>query len=296
MYRACEAGQDQRTGADHDFTRKRGLIHAELVYPAHVENRLSRLELWNAAEFSESRKNSVTAREIEVSLPCELPRQSQLQLARDFAQLIAEKHKVAVDVCVHEPNPKGDQRNVHAHLLMTTRRVETDCTFGSKTRELDMRQSGAVVELREAWAECCNRQLEQHMLPERVSHLSLLEQGLTREPEQHMGPTATAMERRGAEPDRARFMSMSECEDPEQHKYKELEEAKKEISDGVTDWQQAWEAEKAMQEQIQLELLRVKQEFEQEKMRQEAVQREREIREQKRERVRSRQHDFEMEM
>ena len=206
-YRAGVELEEKRTGEVHDFTRKRGVLHTELVFPAGVT--MSRSELWNAAEFAETRKNSTVAREYEVALPDELSATGQQRLARDFASEIAWKYGVAADVCIHEPDPRGDQRNRHAHILTTTR-VVTANGFGPKTRSLDERTSGQVEWIRQRWAEMCNEALEREQRPERVSHLSLLDQGLTREPQQHQGPTATAMQRRGVEPDRKRFRSQEQ--------------------------------------------------------------------------------------
>jgi len=209
-YRAGVELEEKRTGEVHDFTRKRGVLHTELVLPNGVT--MSRSELWNAAEFAETRKNSTVAREYEVALPDELSEAGQKSLARDFAAEIAWKYGVAADVCIHEPDPRGDQRNRHAHILTTTR-VVTANGFGPKTRVLDERASGQVEWIREKWAEMCNTALEREQRPERVSHLSLLDQGLTREPQQHQGPTATAMQRRGVEPDRKRFRSQEQPSD-----------------------------------------------------------------------------------
>jgi ATP-dependent exoDNAse (exonuclease V) alpha subunit len=206
-YRAGVELEEKRTGEVHDFTRKRGVLHAELVLPDGVT--MSRSELWNAAEFAETRKNSTVAREYEVALPDELSEAGQKSLARDFAAEIAWKYGVAADVCIHEPDPRGDQRNRHAHILTTTR-VVTANGFGPKTRVLDERASGQVEWIREKWATMCNEALEREHRPERVSHLSLPAQGLTREPQQHQGPTATAMQRRGVEPDRKRFRSQED--------------------------------------------------------------------------------------
>ena len=65
----------------HDFSRRSGVEHAEIVIPAganiasgpEAEWALERSALWNAAEASEKRKDARVAREIEVSLPHECP-------------------------------------------------------------------------------------------------------------------------------------------------------------------------------------------------------------------------------
>src|SRR6201987_3036663 len=96
----------------------------------------NRERLWNAAEHAEKRRNSRVAREYQVTLRAELDGVRRVALARAFAREIAERYKVAVDLAVHEPRPDGDPRNVHAHLLTTTREV-TPTGLGRKAG-LDM--------------------------------------------------------------------------------------------------------------------------------------------------------------
>ena len=93
---------------------------------------------------------------------------------------------------------KADQRNHHAHLLLTTRRLEGDA-FGEKSRELDNQRSGEVAHWRERWADLQNDRLAARGLDARVDHRSLADQGLERDPQVHLGPHASAMERRGLE-------------------------------------------------------------------------------------------------
>ena len=66
-YRAGERIRDQRTGVVHDYRRRHGVLHTELVLPPGVF--MTREELWSGAEMAEVRKNSTTAREYEIALP-----------------------------------------------------------------------------------------------------------------------------------------------------------------------------------------------------------------------------------
>ena len=60
-YRAGEKLEDERTGLTHDFTRKDGVTHAEIISNLDIE--IDRGELWNLAEKTENRKDARTARE-----------------------------------------------------------------------------------------------------------------------------------------------------------------------------------------------------------------------------------------
>lgn len=193
-YRSGSCIVDERTGEIHDYTRKQGVEHSELVQPEGVN--FTREELWNGAENAEKRKNSTVAREYEVALPDELNAEQRKALALDFARHLVNEYGVAADVAIHAPGKEGDQRNHHAHILTTTRQV-TLAGFGDKTRSLDDRKSGEVDRVREAWESLTNRALERAGVHERVSHKSLEAQGIERTPTVHLGPVATAMERRG---------------------------------------------------------------------------------------------------
>lgn len=196
-YRAGEKVKDERTGELHDYTRKEGVEHAELVLPSGVV--MSREELWNAAERAEKRKDAKVAREWEIALPAEVSSAERLALALDFAKCLVDRYGVAADVAIHAPSRKGDERNVHAHILTTTRQATPE-GLAAKTRVLDCpKTSGQEVEkMRALWAEMVNRALERAGSQERVSPKTLKEQGIEREPTRHLGPAATAMQRRRA--------------------------------------------------------------------------------------------------
>ena len=195
-YRAATRIEDERTGLLHDYSRKGGVLHREIVVPDDAPAwARDRAQLWNAAELAETRKNSTVAREFEVALPGELQRDAQQRLACALAQEITARHKCAVDVAIHAPSRRGDLRNDHAHLLLTTRRLTTD-GFTEKTRELDDLKSGEVLRWRERWAALVNQHLAEHGRAERIDHRSLAEQGEVREPTFHKGPAVTAIERR----------------------------------------------------------------------------------------------------
>lgn len=205
-YRAGVEITDTRTGEVHDYTRKRGIVSADLVLPAGApEWAADRSALWNAAEHAERRKDACVAREYEVALPSELPAAARRQLALDFAQEMADREGCAVDVAIHEPSKGGDNRNHHAHIMRTTRKVEAE-GLGSKldTEKAGRNRAADLEAVRARWAELTNERLRQHGIEATVDHRSLKAQGIDREPTQHLGPTATAIERRTGQPSRKR--------------------------------------------------------------------------------------------
>ena len=209
-YRAGVEIVDARTGELHDYRRKGGVVHSEIVLPVGApEWATDRSALWNAAEQAEVRKNSTVAREFEIALPSELSEEGRVRLAVDFAKEIVERHGCAVDIALHEPGREGDTRNHHAHLLLSTRKLGLD-GFTDKTRELDQRQSGEVDYWRSRYADLQNERLKEAGLSVRVDHRSLKAQGVDREPTKHLGPSATGYERRTGQVSRRRLTHEAE--------------------------------------------------------------------------------------
>lgn len=129
-YRAGIEITDERLGKTYDYTKRNGVLWTGLATPYGFN--IDRNELWNRAEKTETRSNSRTAREIVINIPHELMQGDQSagkMLAHDFATRISQKYQIAVDVAVHAPDKQGDDRNYHAHLLLTTRQItqEQDC-------------------------------------------------------------------------------------------------------------------------------------------------------------------------
>lgn len=204
-YRSAEKIEDLRTGLVHDYSRKRGVESTIVILPAQVPAwAVNRSALWNAAEQAETRKNATVAREFELALPSELTAAQRRDLAHAFAREIVTRHSCAADVAIHAPTPKSDERNYHAHILITTRRLEAH-GFTEKTRELDDRRSGEIEHWRQQWTVITNQHLERAGYAQRIDHRTLEAQGIDREPTHHLGPAATEYEHRTGEPSRRRL-------------------------------------------------------------------------------------------
>jgi hypothetical protein len=173
-YRTAETIKDHRTGEVHDYTRKGGVLHTEIIAPdnapAWVHDRSS---LWNAVEDAERRKDAQVAREVRVALPSELSTEQNADLVRAFVQEQFVARGMIADVALHAPGREGDQRNHHAHIMLTTRAVGPD-GFGAKER--DWNAKDLLVDWRSSWAEHVNDTLERYDISERVDHRTLVAQ------------------------------------------------------------------------------------------------------------------------
>lgn len=211
-YRAGIEITDERLGKTYDYTKRNGVLWTGLATPNGLN--IDRNELWNRAEKTETRSNSRTAREIVINIPHELMQGDQSagkMLAYEFATNLSQKYQIAVDIAVHAPDKQGDNRNYHAHLLLTTRHItqSQDGRFKlGKKSQLEMsnaqlKQAGLLSnqdelkEIRKAWAQLANEYLAEHGINERIDHRSHKDRGLQTLPTVKMGWQATKLERQG---------------------------------------------------------------------------------------------------
>jgi len=222
-YRTAERMVDLRQGLTHDYSHRGGVLHTEILLPENAPDWMhNRSDLWNAVEAIEKRKDARLTREVVLSLPHELTPGGRRELVRAFAQDQFVNRGMVADIAIHAPGAEGDERNHHAHIMLTTRSIEGD-GFGGKDRSWNDK---ALLETwREAWGHHTNRTLEREGINARVDHRSLearhteqvrlreaaLARGdaqaareheigavsFDREPLPHIGFKAWAMERRG---------------------------------------------------------------------------------------------------
>ena len=211
-YRAGATIEDKRTGLTHDFSKKKGISGKDCFMFHNGEKvTLDRGELWNTVEQTEKRKDARTAREFIINLPHELDLKQRQELTEKFSEHLAKKFGVAIDYAIHDPNPKGDDRNFHAHIMVTTRTAKLDpkgkLAFGDKTalelsnkklKQLNLPTTfEQIKELRKEWAEHCNEHLHQAGHNITLDHRSFKEQGLDKLPTVKLGWWQSKLEREG---------------------------------------------------------------------------------------------------
>ena len=170
-YRTAERIEDHRTGLVFDYRARGGVDHVETFAPADAPAWVQdRAALWNAVEQAETRKNSQVAREIRVALPHELDHAQRVKLVRDFCQREFVGRGMVADIALHAPGREGDERNHHAHILLTTREIGPE---GFTTKNRDWNAKELLEGWREAWARDTNHALERCGAEERVDHRTL---------------------------------------------------------------------------------------------------------------------------
>ena len=194
-YNAREAITDERTGELYYFKHRDAPEHHEVLLPEGADAKFAEsATLWNAAEGAEKRRDAQVARELVIAVPAnrELSEEDRVELVRSFASEHFVSKGLAVQLDVHTPHAGGQDEetaNHHAHLLVTTRRVEGDRLSAKKARDLDpeVRRMGARNAVTEGeawgalWRDHQNRFFADHGLSLRVDATHAV-------PQQHVGP------------------------------------------------------------------------------------------------------------
>ena len=198
-YRSGEKIIDQRTGITHDYTKKTGVDHSEIITP-HMPTvtpnwLLDRAQLWNRVEAFEKRPDSQLAREINIAIPTELDRPTQIALVHEYVKTNYIDRGMVADVNFHDL----ESNNPHAHIMLTMRDLivtNGQVEFGNKNR--DWNSKDLLIEQRQSWETLANQYLaaagHEHI---RIDCRSLVEQGIKRIPQIHLGTDVNAMRKKG---------------------------------------------------------------------------------------------------
>ena len=179
---------DERTGRVANYTRKAKEVQARGTVGT-VD--------WQQTERAERRKDSKVARSIIVALPAELDLRLQRTLVSRYATWLRQSHGMALEWAIHAA--PGDPRNIHAHLLLTTREVDDDGVHGRKLRALDCAGTSRhiIKRWRQSWQDHCNDLLGEYTLNTHIDCRSLANRGISRPPHRHLGPEQSSQHRRG---------------------------------------------------------------------------------------------------
>ncbi|MFV9867373.1 MAG: MobQ family relaxase [Coxiella endosymbiont of Dermacentor nuttalli] len=253
-YRAGERLTDERTGLTHDFTRKEGVAYTEII--SNLDTQIDRAELWNLAEKTENRKDARTAREWVIALPDELDKEQRKELTKDFAKSLVNRYGVVADLAIHAPSKGGNDKNHHAHILLTTRKAELDPENKlvltqkaeielSNTRRKSLgigTSQEEIKQIRATWANLANYALEKAGYKEKIDHRSYAEQGNGLQATIHEGSKVTQLRRKGIDTEVSRFNDNIKQQNNQQLQFKEpqkekiLEQGFSRVEKGFEQW------------------------------------------------------------
>ena len=269
-YRAGEKLKDERTGLTHDFTRKDGIAHSEVI--SNLDIQIDRSQLWNLAEKSENRKDARTAREWVIALPDELDAEQRKDLAKAFAKSLVNRYDVVADLAIHEPSKGGNDKNHHAHIMLTTRKAELDPEnnliltvkaeielSNAKRKTLNMGTTQEdIKQIRATWADLANHALEQAGQQQKIDHRSYADQNNGLQATIHEGTSVTQLRRQGIGTEISRYNDKVKQHNAqylnpkEQLKETTLQRGFSRVEQGFDQWQKNREAEQKRQQEREM--------------------------------------------
>ena len=223
-YRAGEKLYSSYYGEVSDYTRKSGVVLAEIHLPPHAPERFrDRETLWNELEWTEKNKGAQLAHSFEIAFMNEFSMEENIEMGRKFVEEQLVSRGMIADLCIHNPDKGKDaDSNPHMHILVPIRPLNEDGTWGIKEKKVPVldaegnpvfdkrgKQKMAAVsttgwsdkatllEMRKAWADMNNELFAEKGFSARISEKSYAELGIDRIPTIHEGPNIRAMEKRG---------------------------------------------------------------------------------------------------
>lgn len=228
-YRAGEKLFSEYYGEISDYTKKRGVIHSEILLPPQAPAEYQdRATLWNAVEKAERGKKAQLAYSFDIALQNEFSMEENIALARQFVSEQLVDRGMIADFAIHQPD-RGDGGipNPHFHILFPIRPIESGGIWGCKQRRVyrldkdgnrilgedgkplfdavpttDWGKPETLEQWREAWAAMVNAKFEEKELACRIDHRSYERQGLDTLPTVHEGVAVRQMEAKGIATDK----------------------------------------------------------------------------------------------
>ena len=225
-YQSAEKLFSEYDGRTKNYSYKKPeLVFSGLMLPENAPPEYAdRATLWNAVEKAETRFDAQLSRGIIAALPKELPFDQSIAMVKEYCRENFVSRGMCCDIAIHDPAPPG--HNPHVHIMLTMRGIDENGKWLPKSRkEYVLDENGQRIRLpsgewkshkvdtvdwnrkenaevwRQSWEEYQNRYLERNQRPERVSLKSYKRQGIEQIPTEHMGPAASAMEKKGIETD-----------------------------------------------------------------------------------------------
>lgn len=200
------------------------LVHCEINLPEYApEEWLDRAVLWNSVELNEKQKNAQLCRTLKAALPNDWSYELAEETVRDYVQRNFVSKGMCADWAIHDSVNQNGIHNLHFHLMLTLRPVEENGKWGAKQRKEyildkdgnkirnksgrgfksravdvnDWNEKGNSRKWRKDLTDTINVVNDRIGLPEYWEHRSFKELGLEQEPTRHLGPIASALERKG---------------------------------------------------------------------------------------------------
>ena len=178
-----------------NYTVKQDLLSQAILAPKNAQKWVfDREQLYNKVEAIDKRSNSQLGRTIEIGLMHQLTLEQNKELLEQYLNKHFVSQGMVADYAIHAPDKGGDERNIHAHVILSMRQL--DGAGFNKKKERSWNDRKLINQWREAWAIEATQTFKELDLPYYLDHRSLKEQGKDQLPQRHEGKQATHLKRR----------------------------------------------------------------------------------------------------
>lgn len=211
--------ENEQVYKDHK-RKKEEVFDKGVLLPEHAPPEFADREvLWNSVEMNEKQYNGQLCRSIVAAIPREISKEERVNFVNEFCKDTFVDKGMCCDYSIHDPPGKD---NPHVHILLTMRALDEDGKWLPKSRKeyildengnktyypngearsrkvntTDWDDKGNVEKWRKAWEDKANKYLERCGSKDRLDMRSYERQGKDKLPSDHMGPAATALEKKG---------------------------------------------------------------------------------------------------
>ena len=218
------------------------LVHNEVMLPDNAPKEYADPKvLWNSVEMFEKNKNAQLARTYKLNLPNEWSYELAVDVMRDYVKRNFVDVGMCAQFAIHDSENKKGQRNLHCHIMLTLRSIDEQGRWMDKSHKVDiLDKNGNRIPVidpktgkqkvdkqnRKQWkckpvstndwnskenamkwrkdiVDTINSVNEKMGIKDiRWEYRSFKDQGLDIEPQIHLGPKASALEREGIRTER----------------------------------------------------------------------------------------------
>lgn len=194
-YNAREKIRRNETQTEINYSSKQDLLAQAILAPKGAKEWVfDRYQHYNKVEEQDNRKNSQLGRTLDIGLLHQLTLEQNKQLLEQYLEKHFVSRGMVADYCIHDADPNGDRRNIHAHIILSMRRLDGDGF--SQHKERDWNNKKLLQDSRVAWAIEANMMFQSLGMDHHIDHRSLKDRGIDRLPQRHEGKQATNLKRR----------------------------------------------------------------------------------------------------
>lgn len=179
---------------------------------------------WNKVQQKENRVNSQFCRDFDIALQSELTLKQNIECLEKWIDENYTNRGLCSSYAIHQGHVDENEEsnnNIHAHVMIALRKVDQN---GWTTKDREGNDKKFLNQIRKSWADIVNDKFQKLGIDAHIDERTLKQQGIDRIAQKHAGPTATAMQRKGKQTRKQRYVVLPPVEITDEEVNKKLSE------------------------------------------------------------------------